>query len=285
MSYIHSITFALLPQRWQDKITITADGCWEWQGWNSGNGYGKTSVNGKAMMAHRAIYERVVGPIPKGLVLDHLCRNRPCCNPAHVEPVSTRVNTDRGDAVLFSVGGSSKVLDDGLATGCPKERGGTVTFHQPIRLYFDIADTFDVPCRRSAIDKMAGEGVLAICDTGNGNMFEQINNLIEKLEAETGVKLWLVYREGELRAYARGTRFECMHTAHHTMLDQATDPFIIIHSSLQQVCTQVYGAENGHRMDGARRIEPVPQILLDLERDGSFPGHRSRDADPVDTGK
>jgi hypothetical protein len=77
-------------------------GCWLWGGgWDSGNGYGKVWWC-RAAMAHRVVYEVLVGPIPEGLVLDHGCRTRPCCNPDHLEPVTVAVNTNRGEAVLFS---------------------------------------------------------------------------------------------------------------------------------------------------------------------------------------
>src|SRR5690606_14050374 len=70
--------------------------CWKWTGGLNPGGYGRFSVGGRCVAAHRFAYEALVGPIPEGLVLDHLCRNRACVNPDHTEPVTDRVNTLRG---------------------------------------------------------------------------------------------------------------------------------------------------------------------------------------------
>lgn len=83
-------------------IEISATGCWIWTGRLNRNGYGRAAIGGREPVAHRAIYEAVIGPIPIGHVLDHLCRNRPCVNPWHMEPVTVAVNTHRGTAVLFA---------------------------------------------------------------------------------------------------------------------------------------------------------------------------------------
>lgn len=90
-----------IPLKLTHKIQLSYSGCWLWLGEINRNGYGRVWVSGKRLMAHRHLYERLVGPIPEGLVLDHLCRNRSCCNPAHMDPVTVRVNTLRGEAVLF----------------------------------------------------------------------------------------------------------------------------------------------------------------------------------------
>lgn len=73
------------------------DGCWLWTG-PKANGYGRLYVGGKrwAMQAHRFAYELLVGPIPPGWQIDHLCRNPVCVNPSHMEPVTSRENTLRG---------------------------------------------------------------------------------------------------------------------------------------------------------------------------------------------
>lgn len=73
------------------------DKCWEWQGARS-HGYGEITLNGKKCKAHRVAYELMVGPIPEGLVLDHLCRNHPCVNPSHLEAVTHLENVRRGDS-------------------------------------------------------------------------------------------------------------------------------------------------------------------------------------------
>lgn len=78
-----------------EKILI-GDGCWEWIGAHSTNGYAKIAVAGRSLYAHRVLYEVLVGPIPKGLVIDHLCCNKGCVNPSHMEPVPQRVNAIRG---------------------------------------------------------------------------------------------------------------------------------------------------------------------------------------------
>ncbi|MFK5284023.1 HNH endonuclease signature motif containing protein, partial [Lacticaseibacillus paracasei] len=59
-------------------------------------------VGGKSQKAHRFMYERLVGPIPAGMQLDHLCRVRPCCNPAHLEPVTQRENIARGRGYAYT---------------------------------------------------------------------------------------------------------------------------------------------------------------------------------------
>ena len=74
--------------------------CWMWTGGLDASGYGQfTVVRGEHVRAHRHAYALVVGPIPEGKVLDHLCRTRACVNPAHMEPVTNRENVLRGDGI------------------------------------------------------------------------------------------------------------------------------------------------------------------------------------------
>lgn len=72
-------------------------GCWEWSGSTAGGGYARLSVDGERVQAHRWVYEELIGDIPEGRDLDHLCRNRGCVNPGHVEPVTRRENLVRGE--------------------------------------------------------------------------------------------------------------------------------------------------------------------------------------------
>lgn len=82
------------------KFTISdPDECWEWKGSLTSKGYGSCYYKGRNRGAHRVVYEFLVGKVPEGLQLDHLCRNRKCVNPKHLEPVTGKVNVLRSNAV------------------------------------------------------------------------------------------------------------------------------------------------------------------------------------------
>lgn len=70
--------------------------CWEWPGYINPQGYGMISAHGTTFAAHRIVWESVNGKIPTELELDHLCRNRKCVNPAHLELVTSKENVLRG---------------------------------------------------------------------------------------------------------------------------------------------------------------------------------------------
>lgn len=84
-------------ERFWSKVE-KADGCacWVWTAGLSVDGYGQFTINKRPLRAHRYAYEQANGPIPDGLVLDHLCRNRRCVRPDHLEPVTNRENVLRG---------------------------------------------------------------------------------------------------------------------------------------------------------------------------------------------
>lgn len=85
-------------ERFWSKVHRTDD-CWLWTDALNAKGYGQFKLGpGRMVKPHRMAYELSVGPIPDGLVIDHLCRVRHCVNPAHMEPVSIAENTRRGDA-------------------------------------------------------------------------------------------------------------------------------------------------------------------------------------------
>lgn len=78
------------------RYIVTDAGCWEWQGTKATNGYGHVRVAGRLTTAHRHYFEQAFGQVPEGMDLDHLCRNRGCVNPGHLEVVPRAVNAQRG---------------------------------------------------------------------------------------------------------------------------------------------------------------------------------------------
>ncbi len=85
-----------LPRNFWQKVRLSVDtSCWLWTGTLNAKGYGK--IGGR--LAHRLLYAKLIGPIPPGMELDHVrtrgCSHRNCVNPAHLEPVTSRVNTLR----------------------------------------------------------------------------------------------------------------------------------------------------------------------------------------------
>ena len=78
------------------KIQRNEQGCWIWTGCLDTGGYAHKGFRGRTHKAHRLAYEWIVAKVPDGMELDHLCRNRSCVNPAHLEPVPHQVNCQRG---------------------------------------------------------------------------------------------------------------------------------------------------------------------------------------------
>lgn len=85
-----------LVERVLSRLSTPDVGCWEWQGPLNSAGYGYVRAEGRIWRSHRVMYEHFVGPIPAGLDLDHLCRNRRCARPDHLEAVTHQENMRRG---------------------------------------------------------------------------------------------------------------------------------------------------------------------------------------------
>ena len=83
-----------VAERFWTKVQKTESGCWEWQA-AVGNGYGQIRISGRCCRAHVLSYEWAKGPIPEGLELDHLCLNKLCVNPEHLEAVTHQENMSR----------------------------------------------------------------------------------------------------------------------------------------------------------------------------------------------
>lgn len=92
---IEGVSVADALDRFLAKVAVRDDGCWEWTGTRLPAGYGSFWWDGRKSYAHRFAHEAYIGPIPEGLTIDHLCRNKWCVNPAHLEAVTQRVNTLR----------------------------------------------------------------------------------------------------------------------------------------------------------------------------------------------
>lgn len=96
--------YTKLPERFWRKVVAgpvpthrpDLGPCWLWAASLRTGGYGQYAHNGTMRRAHKVAYEVLVGPVPAGLDLDHLCRVRRCCNPGHVEPTTRSVNLLRG---------------------------------------------------------------------------------------------------------------------------------------------------------------------------------------------
>jgi hypothetical protein len=89
----------VVGQPFEERLarSVEVGDCWEWTGAKI-NGYGSIGLSNptRHRLVHRWVWETLVGPIRQGLELDHRCRNHACCNPDHLEPVTKKINQERG---------------------------------------------------------------------------------------------------------------------------------------------------------------------------------------------
>lgn len=95
IQYTHMVNHKNTPQRFMAKVTPTSSGCWEYRCALDRNGYAKLMVNGRLWKAHRYSYEIHRGHVPDGMTIDHLCLNKACVNPWHLEIVTRSENKRR----------------------------------------------------------------------------------------------------------------------------------------------------------------------------------------------
>lgn len=152
-----------LARKYPVGYVIQENGCWDWVGYVCPNGYGRWTIDGKTALAHTNLYKKLVGPIPPGLHADHLCRNRRCVNPAHMELVTFRENVMRG--ISFAVENSKK-------THCPRGHPYDKTWKGRAGRFCSICSRetkrryADKPEKRAAKNKLASERQRFLCRGG-----------------------------------------------------------------------------------------------------------------------
>lgn len=102
---------------WKYVHPCPLTGCWHWAGPRAGEGYGAFRI-GKVMYSHRYAYAAIHGDVPAGLHIDHLCRNRNCCNPMHLEAVTCKDNLMRGHGTIARINAEkTRCLNGHLLSG------------------------------------------------------------------------------------------------------------------------------------------------------------------------
>ena len=124
--------FHSLPYKLQQKIEINKEnGCWEWLGCIIASGYGIISLKNEEWRIHRLVWTLLVDEIPDGLVIDHICRNRKCCNPEHLRHVTHRENIlENSNAEVIGISRSPEYNSIFLPYLYKKDRPKKFKFYQ-----------------------------------------------------------------------------------------------------------------------------------------------------------
>ena len=140
-----------INERFEDKVVrITESGCWVWVGALMPNGYGYFRCGKKTQYAHRVSYVLSNGEIPKGLVIDHLCRCRSCVNPSHLEAVTQRENLLRGDTLI------ARQLKN---THCPQ--GHELTLENLSKYKLKLGTRYCLTCHREREQKRRAKKLIS----------------------------------------------------------------------------------------------------------------------------
>jgi len=105
------------PAALHERYTLDdLTGCWNWNGFKDSHGYGRVNIQGEHF-AHRYVYQQTRGCIPVGMELDHLCCNRGCVNPDHLEPVTETTNIRRSTVAKLTAVQAREIRDLGSSPG------------------------------------------------------------------------------------------------------------------------------------------------------------------------
>jgi len=139
------------PRRIMKYVEVTKS-CWLWKGALNSGGYGVVSFAGKNHIAPRIVYELLEGKIPDGLHIDHLCRNPPCVNPAHLQPVTPRENALRGLTGHHKNQMKGQEHYNSKKTHCPQGHEYTIK-----NIYYQSGSRACMICRKVRVQKFREE--------------------------------------------------------------------------------------------------------------------------------